>query len=308
MSESNGQLAPPAVLQVLRCALATLCTAESLPVRLLCRDALGMVGVLKQIILKSDELLIIAADPLNECTVASVASNFPPEVELADASEESLQPLRGVMLRCLILLRRLVVKLSEVDDEGVRVAVENLRRLDSAITKGRLATLHSFAERVRATTAEVFLVNMPLLSRILSDFESELIRINVAEIEYARFCLPNLGGSVVSLELVLTVEHGGNEIMCRPNRRWIWAELGLMEDGIELWSVQRLRLEAHSPKKDVRQVLFRQRFVCGDAAAKFLAAMDHGRSLQVALRADWPVMARVPLHLKACEVCLHYLA
>lgn len=188
MSESNGQLAPPAVLQVLRCALATLCTAESLPVRLLCRDALGMVGVLKQIILKSDELLIIAADPLNECTVASVASNFPPEVELADASEESLQPLRGVMLRCLILLRRLVVKLSEVDDEGVRVAVENLRRLDSAITKGRLATLHSFAERVRATTAEVFLVNMPLLSRILSDFESELIRINVAEIEYARFC------------------------------------------------------------------------------------------------------------------------
>ena len=64
--------------------------------------------------------------------------------------------------------------------------------------------------------------------------------------------LPSLG-KVVSLELVLTVEHGGDEIMCRPNRRWIWAELGLMEDGIELWSVQRLRLEAHSPK-DVRQL------------------------------------------------------
>lgn len=61
-----------------------------------------------------------------------------------------------------------------------------------------------------------------------------------------------MGGSVVSLQLVLTVEHGGNEIMRRPNRRWIWAELGLMEDGIELWSVQRLRLEAHSQKKDVR--------------------------------------------------------
>ena len=44
------------------------------------------------------------------------------EAELADASEGChVQPVRGVMLRCLILLRRLVVKLSVV--EGMRVAL-----------------------------------------------------------------------------------------------------------------------------------------------------------------------------------------
>ena len=163
---------------------------------------------------------------------------------------------------------------------------------------------------------------------------------------------------VVSLEAILAVEHGGDETPRRPNRRWLWAELGLEEDGLELWSVQRLRLEAHLPDvkrlgrphqyvetcrdcgldhqtsnvsfdkgaqqhrvawsnteqlclfKSRRQVLFQQRYALawpGDKR-KFLAAMGYGRSLKVALRADWPVMARVPLHLKACEVCIHYLA
>ena len=189
--DCNGAHPAPPILQVLRRALAAFDVADAFPLRLLCRETLGMVGVLKKMILKSEELLIMAADPLNECTVASngsVASTFPLDAELADALEGSLQPVGGVMLRCLILLRRLVVKLSEVGDEGVRTVVENLCRLDSEITTGRLATLHSFAERVHATTAEAFAVHMSLLSRILSHFETELIRINVAEIEYAKFC------------------------------------------------------------------------------------------------------------------------
>lgn len=312
--ERDGCEPTPPILQILRRAVAEFDVADAFPLRLLCRDTLRMVGVLKKIILKSEELLIMAADPLNECTVASngsVASNFPLlEAELADASEGcNLQPVGGVMLRSLILLRRLVVKLSEIEDEGVKAVVENLCRLDSAITTGRLATLHAFAERVRAATAEAFAVNMLLLSRILSDFETELIRINVAEIEYAKFCLACPRSKVVSLEAILAVEHGGGETPRRPNRRWLWAELGLEEDGLELWSVQRLRLEAHLP--DVkRQVLFQQRYAlaCPGDKRKFLAAMGYGRSLKVALRADWPVMARVPLHLKACEVCIHYLA
>ena len=192
--ERDGCEPTPPILQILRRAVAEFDVADAFPLRLLCRDTLRMVGVLKKIILKSEELLIMAADPLNECTVASngsVASNFPLlEAELADASDGcNLQPVGGVMLRSLILLRRLVVKLSEIEDEGVKAVVENLCRLDSAITTGRLATLHAFAERVRAATAEAFAVNMLLLSRILSDFETELIRINVAEIEYAKFCI-----------------------------------------------------------------------------------------------------------------------
>lgn len=64
--------------------------------------------------------------------------------------------------------------------------------------------------------------------------------------------LPCPRGKVVSLEATLTVEHGGDGILSRPNRRWLWAELGLEEDGLELWSVQRLRLEACAPEDAMR--------------------------------------------------------
>ena len=72
--ESNGCEPAPPILQILRRAIAEFDASDAFPLRLLCRDTSRMVGVLKKMILKSEELLIMAADPLNECTVASNGS------------------------------------------------------------------------------------------------------------------------------------------------------------------------------------------------------------------------------------------
>ena len=72
----------------------------------------------------------------------------------------------------------------------------------------------------------------------------------------------------------------------------------------DLFPSDRLTLAAR------RQAFFQVRIACGaltQETSKFLAAMDKNCELKVALRVDWPVMAKVPLQLKACEVCLHCL-
>lgn len=173
-------------LLAVRRATASLGAADALPLRLLCRDTLAAVGALRKVSFSSRDLLM-ASDPLNGFALSS-----PQEASRqAEESPELPEPkVAGVLLRCLVLLGRLTAKLMEAQSHVSSEPVRRLQQVHSDIETGRLATVHAFSEQVRAATAEVLAFaegQLPVLSRIVSDFEAELIRINVAEVEYANF-------------------------------------------------------------------------------------------------------------------------